>query len=81
VEAAVELDGSLYKKQGTRVNVRVLVIGDLLENNRTYEVPHELPIINNVQDLWRWSENVLQKRLQPELSYDEPSPSINQSES
>ena len=81
VEGAVELDGSLYKKQGTKVNVRLLVIGELLDNSRTYEVPNQLQIINNIQDLWRWSENLVANRLKLNSNSIEAAPSLSSNES
>lgn len=63
VEGAIELDGSLYKKQGTKTNVRLLIIGEKLEKTRKFDVPEILPILRSEHDLWDWSEQVINQRL------------------
>ena len=62
VECALELDGSLYKRQGTKVNVRLLVIGEQLPQSRKYDVPDHLEIIKTETDLWKVSEEILFNR-------------------
>ncbi|WP_173912989.1 strawberry notch C-terminal domain-containing protein [Acinetobacter sp. Marseille-Q1618] len=62
VEGMAELDGSLYKKQGTKVNVRLISIGNKLEQTREFDLPETLLIISNELDLWRWSEGIINQR-------------------
>ncbi|MCP0917678.1 strawberry notch C-terminal domain-containing protein [Acinetobacter indicus] len=68
VDDLVEVSGELYARQGAKYNVRILVVGkkrdvpiadrDLLAKL----VPSQLKFFNDYQDLWLWSNRLIEKR-------------------
>jgi predicted RNA methylase len=73
VHGCVEVDGRLYSRQGAGYNVRMLVIGDKLEQPRQVEVPDKLPILTTHDELWGWSEKVI-------AAYNAPRPTPEKDE-
>lgn len=66
IEDVVELDGALYGRQGAGYPVRMLVIGNRLQDGEVNpnNIPDQLPTIRDYESLWKWSDHLLQKRAQ-----------------
>lgn len=60
VHGCVEVDGRLYARNGAGYNVRMVVIGAKLPQPRTVSVPEKLTILTSYDDLWNWSEHVIE---------------------
>lgn len=68
VDDLVEVSGELYARQGAKYNIRILIVGkkrdvpiadrDLLIKL----VPTQLKFFNDYQDLWLWSNRLIEKR-------------------
>lgn len=69
VHGLTEIDGRLYSRHGAGFNIRMLVIGDKRAEPVKTDVPEKLSIITSYDDLWQWSNHVIEQ-------YDAPRPSV-----
>jgi predicted RNA methylase len=69
VHGVTEIDGRLYSRQGSGLNVRMLVIGDKRPESILADAPEKLKIITTYEELWQWSDHVI-------ASYAPPRPAI-----
>lgn len=69
VHGCVEVDGRLYTRHGAGYNVRMVVIGEKLSQPRMATVPDKLPILASYDELWNWSDRVIE-------AYNAPRPVV-----
>lgn len=59
VHGCTEIDGRLYSRQGAASNVRMIVVGNKRPEPITADVPEKLDVIRTYEDLWNWSDSVI----------------------
>jgi len=61
VHGLAEVDGRLYARNGAGYNVRLMVVGDKRDEPVVAAVPEQLEVISSYDDLWFWSDQVVER--------------------
>lgn len=72
VEAATEISGRLYARQGASFNVRMLIVGDRKDMPQEFkDVPERLNVIESYEELRAWSDIILENRIKARATVEQ----------